>query len=333
MRPAHPCEKFALASMNAIMGRDIAGACGQLALVRPPLEPRAEAGPAPGPADVEDFVAWRRKQPKGAKVAVHARAVALAAAAADSFSTEDMAHTPDKDEDDGLGFSNSLGGAGSHGGSGRWSSAQSSAASNNGGASVDSCSNMVSSEPKPSSCPSEARLPKLSSRSEGSNPSARLSKTSTTSSNSCLTKPTAESPYKTSEFYIIRVSIEASGPETEGVIMYKSIMIGNHERTREVIRNAMMKHGLEGSPDSYSLSQVLPDKELLIPPTANVYYAVSTQHDLNFVLREKHEDINDCLGQDTSVVDPLHTSTPKSGPRKGSRDTSKARRKLLGLQL
>ena len=42
--------------------------------------------------------------------------------------------------------------------------------------------------------------------------------------------------------------------------MYKSIMIGNHERTREVIRNAMMKHGLEGSPDSYSLSQVLPDK-------------------------------------------------------------------------
>ena len=136
-------------------------------------------------------------------------------AAADSFSTEDMAHTPDKDEEDGLGFSNSLGGAGSHGGSGRWSSAQSSAASNNGGASVDSCSNMVSSEPKPSSCPSEARLPKLSSRSEGSNPSARLSKTSSTS-HSSLTKPTPESPYKTSEFYIIRVSIEASGPETEG---------------------------------------------------------------------------------------------------------------------
>ena len=42
--------------------------------------------------------------------------------------------------------------------------------------------------------------------------------------------------------------------------MYKSIMIGNHERTREVIRNAMMKHGLEGSPDSYTLSQILPDK-------------------------------------------------------------------------
>ena len=71
--------------------------------------------------------------------------------------------------------------------------------------------------------------------------------------------------------------------------------------------------------------------ELLIPPSANVYYAVSTQHDLNFILKEKHEDLNDCLGGQESAVDPLHTSTPK--PRKGSRDTSKARRKLLGLQL
>ena len=40
--------------------------------------------------------------------------------------------------------------------------------------------------------------------------------------------------------------------------MYKSIMIGNHERTKEVIRSAMMKHGLEGSPENYTLSQFLP---------------------------------------------------------------------------
>ena len=127
----------------------------------------------------------------------------------DSF-TEDMAHTPDKDEDDGIGFSSPLG-AGSHGGSGRWSSAQSSAASNNG-ASVDSCSNIVSSEPKPSSCPSEKPSAKTS-RSEGS--TRALSKTSSTSSAS-LVKPTVDSPYKTSEFYIIRVTIEATGPATEG---------------------------------------------------------------------------------------------------------------------
>ena len=75
---------------------------------------------------------------------------------------------------------------------------------------------------------------------------------------------TTDNPYKTSEFYIIRVSIEASGPETEGVIMYKSIMVSNHERTGAVIRSAMMKHGLEGSPDNYTLSQLLPDKGLHI---------------------------------------------------------------------
>ena len=42
--------------------------------------------------------------------------------------------------------------------------------------------------------------------------------------------------------------------------MYKSIMVANHERTGSVIRSAMMKHGLEGSPDNYTLSQLLPDK-------------------------------------------------------------------------
>ena len=94
---------------------------------------------------------------------------------------------------------------------------------------------------------------------------------------------TTDNPYKTSEFYIIRVSIEASGPETEGVIMYKSIMVSNHERTGAVIRSAMMKHGLEGSPDNYTLSQLLPDKGLNISTllvfeastSYNVYYAIN----------------------------------------------------------
>jgi len=45
-----------------------------------------------------------------------------------------------------------------------------------------------------------------------------------------------------------------------GVIMYKSIMVGNHERTKEVIHSAMLKHGLGGAPENYTLSQLLPDK-------------------------------------------------------------------------
>ena len=235
------------------------------------------------------------------------------------------------------------------GGSGRWSSAPSSAATSNNGAtgSVDSFSQIVSSEPKPSSVSDRNKSSTKSDYSDTRPPSKA------SSSSKSLTKPSADSPYRTSEFYIIRVSVETGGPETEGVIMYKSIMIGNHERTREVIRNAMMKHGLEGTPDSYTLAQVLPDKgttyyrsnseilcfkfisfsELIIPANANVYYAVSTQYDLNFILREKKDELDACLQEAASSGDAGSMLTPKSGLRKGSRDASKARRKLLGLHL
>ena len=47
--------------------------------------------------------------------------------------------------------------------------------------------------------------------------------------------------------------------------MYKSIMIANSERTPAVIRSAMMKHGLEGSPENFTLSQLLPDNGELLP--------------------------------------------------------------------
>merc|ERR1712107_440561 len=53
------------------MGQDIAGACGQLALT--------ETGSAP--EDVEDFLAWRRRQPKEAKQKVSSECAALASRA------------------------------------------------------------------------------------------------------------------------------------------------------------------------------------------------------------------------------------------------------------
>ena len=62
--------------------------------------------------------------------------------------------------------------------------------------------------------------------------------------------------------------------------------------------------------------------ELQIPPNANVYYAINTQHDLNFVLRPR-------VGKDLEKEAELFkNSTPGR-----KRDTSKARRKLLGLAL
>lgn len=57
-----------------------------------------------------------------------------------------------------------------------------------------------------------------------------------------------------------QVTYETDNPETEGIVLYKSIMLSNNERTPQVIRNAMYKLGLEGSPDQYTLAQVLPEK-------------------------------------------------------------------------
>lgn len=100
------------------------------------------------------------------------------------------------------------------------------------------------------------------------------------------------SPLKNSspDFYIIRVTYETDNVELDGIVLYKSIMLGNNERTPQVIRNSMMKLGLEGDPDKYTLAQVLPDKELVMPSNANVYYAVNTAFNLNFILRPKKED-------------------------------------------
>ncbi|XP_044579621.1 ral guanine nucleotide dissociation stimulator isoform X1 [Cotesia glomerata] len=96
----------------------------------------------------------------------------------------------------------------------------------------------------------------------------------------------------TPDFYIIKVTIETDNVETDGVIMYKSIMLSNNERTPQVIRNAMLKLCIEGNPDQFTLAQILPDREMVLPNSANVYYAVNTQHNLNFILRPR-KDLND----------------------------------------
>ena len=66
--------------------------------------------------------------------------------------------------------------------------------------------------------------------------------------------------------------------------------------------------------------------ELQIPPNANVYYAINTQHDLNFVLRPRGD-----ITKDREKEAELFKGSSSTPGRK--RDTSKARRKLLGLAL
>jgi len=174
--------------------------------------------------------------------------------------------------------------------------------------------------------PNESVRSRISNASSASTPSldSSLSSPSKGETPSEKTAPAAD-PYRSPDFYIIRVSWGDETEATQGVIMYKSIMLSNREHTREVICSAMMKHGIEGTPDDFTLSQVLPDKELQIPPNANVYYAINTQHDLNFVLRPRGD-----ITKDREKEAELFKS---STPARSKRDTSKARRKLLGLAL
>ncbi|XP_062840982.1 ral guanine nucleotide dissociation stimulator-like 1 [Trichomycterus rosablanca] len=82
---------------------------------------------------------------------------------------------------------------------------------------------------------------------------------------------------------IIRVSIEGDDKGN----MYKSILLTSQDKTAHVIERALQKHNLENaSVQEFSLVQMLPqDRELVMPDKANVYYAMSTSANYDFVLR------------------------------------------------
>ncbi|KAF6726423.1 Ral guanine nucleotide dissociation stimulator-like 1 [Oryzias melastigma] len=81
---------------------------------------------------------------------------------------------------------------------------------------------------------------------------------------------------------IIRVSLEHGNGN-----LYKSILLTSQDKTPAVISRAMAKHNLEGEPEEgYELVQVLSEeKELLIPDNANVFYAMNTSANFDFLLR------------------------------------------------
>ncbi|XP_037391733.1 ral guanine nucleotide dissociation stimulator-like 1 isoform X2 [Pygocentrus nattereri] len=81
---------------------------------------------------------------------------------------------------------------------------------------------------------------------------------------------------------IIRVSLEQGNGN-----LYKSIMLTNQDKTPAVISRAMAKHNLEEEqPEAYELVQVISEeRELVIPDNANVFYAMNTSANFDFVLR------------------------------------------------
>ncbi|XP_067269664.1 ral guanine nucleotide dissociation stimulator isoform X1 [Pseudorasbora parva] len=83
---------------------------------------------------------------------------------------------------------------------------------------------------------------------------------------------------------IIRVSLD-----TDNGNMYKSILVTSQDKTPGVIRKAMAKHNLDNDKsEDYELFQrVSKHKELRIPDNGNVFYAMNSSANYDFVLRKR----------------------------------------------
>ncbi|KAJ3614987.1 hypothetical protein NHX12_018556 [Muraenolepis orangiensis] len=84
---------------------------------------------------------------------------------------------------------------------------------------------------------------------------------------------------------IVRVSVECG----DNGNMYKSILLTSQDHTPQVIQRALEKHNMEThSCHDFILYQLLSqDKELQIPEKANVFYAMCTTANYDFVLRQR----------------------------------------------
>ncbi|XP_032413898.1 ral guanine nucleotide dissociation stimulator-like 2 isoform X1 [Xiphophorus hellerii] len=90
--------------------------------------------------------------------------------------------------------------------------------------------------------------------------------------------------------------------------LYRSILVTSNDKTPAVISSALEKHNQDPTQASrYELIQLLPEgKELVIPATGNVFYAM-TSSSVDFLLRRK--------GGNTPVGSPITTETSATFPR------------------
>lgn len=91
--------------------------------------------------------------------------------------------------------------------------------------------------------------------------------------------------------------------------LYRSILVTSNDKTPTVISSALEKHNQDPKQASrYELIQLLPEgKELVIPATGNVFYAM-TSSSVDFLLRRK--DGNSPFG-----LHPISTETSATFPR------------------
>ncbi|NXT20346.1 RGL1 protein, partial [Syrrhaptes paradoxus] len=83
---------------------------------------------------------------------------------------------------------------------------------------------------------------------------------------------------------IIRISVEDDNGN-----MYKSIVLTSQDKTPAVIQRVMLKHNLESdTAEDYELVQIISEnKELVLPDDANVFYAMNSHVNFDFILRKK----------------------------------------------
>ncbi|CAF91496.1 unnamed protein product [Tetraodon nigroviridis] len=91
--------------------------------------------------------------------------------------------------------------------------------------------------------------------------------------------------------------------------LYRSILVTSNDKTPTVISSALEKHNQDPKRASrYELIQLLPEgKELVIPATGNVFYAMTTSS-VDFLLRKREGDTP--LGSE-----PINTETSATFPR------------------
>ncbi|KAM4634402.1 ral guanine nucleotide dissociation stimulator-like 1 [Polymixia lowei] len=160
----------------------------------------------------------------------------------------------------------------------------------------NSCNNVSEAFSSSGSTGSSPDSPSLSSSSSSSQPD--LCAPAVTCGGGARLHPTLASHHKRSvsmtslpvynlqvaDSCIVRVSVDLGSHNGN---MYKSILLTSQDKTAQVIQRALEKHHLEQmSCQDFILTQVISQgRELLIPDKANVFYAMSTTANFDFVLR------------------------------------------------
>ncbi|XP_051576224.1 ral guanine nucleotide dissociation stimulator-like 2 isoform X4 [Myxocyprinus asiaticus] len=100
---------------------------------------------------------------------------------------------------------------------------------------------------------------------------------------SCGNNPTNNKPEAGPDLRIVRIRMDLQDGN-----LYRSILVTSNNKTPTVISSALEKHNQNAKEASkYELIQLLPEgKELIIPPTGNVFYAMSSAS-VDFLLRRR----------------------------------------------